>query len=813
MTVKRNPALHWIAVALAALILSVSFAWAQFTDEQSAYFEKWQATAARADEVIAARRASNAALEELRKDLVRYRETFQKLRNSNAARIRTLEEQIAALGPPPEDGQTEPEEIARLREELNRQLTQARVPGIVAEQAYSRANGLIAEIDRIIRDRQKSELLHRGPSPLNPAHWGEALAETAEVFRGLAAETQAQISAPSAREQRTENAPFIAGLIALGLLLLFRARAWSHQFGDYMRQFGGRGTGVWNFLVSVAVLALQFAGVVAIVNAVRLSGSLGFRGSLVLDAVPVWAAILLFYAWLNERLFDARHADAIVFLSPQMQDKLRRDVTAASWLLVLQGVVGLLAQIETLSEATRAVIAFPGIVLTALVLYHINRLTRSEEPKEREPSERTGLIRLVRRIVRLLGMTAPLLAAIGYTVAAEALIYPAVLTLTLFSVGVILQRFLTDLYGWLSGKGCEARDSLFAVLAGGLIALGAVPVLALIWGARIADLSEIWAKFLAGFQIGDTRISPTAFLGYVLVFAIGYVLTRLVQSGLRTSLLPKTGLDPGGQNAVVAGTGYVGIFIAAMVAISTAGIDLSSIALVAGALSVGIGFGLQTIVSNFVSGIILLIERPFAIGDWIEVNGLMGYVRDISVRSTRIETFDRTDVIVPNSDFITGTVTNYTRGNTVGRAIVPVGVAYGSDTRKVEKILLEIANAHPMVLANPAPMVVFQGFGADSLDFEIRAILRDVNWVLSVKSDLNYEIERRFREEGIEIPFSQRDIWLRNPEALARALDGTAPEPDPAPAPPTAPSRPDTRTASAAPTPPDLNDMDADSDR
>jgi len=761
-----------VASGLVALLITLAGGVAaQDTDEQSA---AWESLAVRAELVIEAARASSVALERLRSEIVDFREVFAGAREQNSERITTLTSQLEALGVVPDSGE-EPEDIASLRTSLSEQLDELRVPQVVAEEAHSRANGLIGEIDGIIRARQAKRLLARGPSPLNPVIWPGALGDLRGAFNGFYNETKLNWLSETTQAKISRELPLIVFLGVLGMLLVVMGRRWAERLGNFMRGFGGRGTGVWSFVVSLARITLPLVGTVLLVQAVTAMGVLGVRGALIFEAVPGWALTILVFNWLSDQLYAKRREIDLLPTPRERRGEMMLYVKLLGVMLVLRDAVGLYDQIENITEASRAVVMFPVILGAALLVFRIQRVALSEEQaaEERAPRLRSAsvyrIITGIRRIAVFLALISPVLAGLGYGAAAVAIVFPVILSLTAIAVVLILQRFFGHLYAWARGESIHsARDSLFSVLVGFALTLLAIPAVALIWGARMADITELWAKFLDGFQVGDARISPTGFLTFALVFVAGYSITRLLQSGLRTSLLPKTQIDPGGQNAIVAFTGYAGIFLAALVAVSSAGLDLSSVAIVAGALSVGIGFGLQNVVSNFVSGIILLIERPIAKGDWIEVGGFAGYVRDISVRSTRIETFDRADVIVPNSDLIAGRVTNYTRGKTIGRVKIPVGVAYGTDTRMVEAILLEIAEAHPMVLANPGPSVVFQGFGADALDFEIRAILRDVNYGLSTKSDINHEIAKRFGEAGIEIPFAQRDIWLRNPETLVQ---------------------------------------------
>ncbi|MGR3437617.1 DUF3772 domain-containing protein [Salipiger abyssi] len=773
---------RWFAAVGLALLLALSAGALRAQDGDLSY-ESWETVAARAEQVIENGQASDAALEDLRSTVAGWRETFLQAESTNATRIQTLQSQIAALGEPPAEGASEPEEIATRRAELNDELGRLQAPVRQAEEAYTRADGLIREIDEMIRARQADELLSLGPSPLNPSLWPDAAHALADSWHSLWSELRQNVQSEVTLREARRDLPVILLLVGLALLLVIRGPAWMRMAINWLRRSTRRGTGVWGFLLSLGGIVLPFAGLVLLTAALQATGLAGVKGRLMLEQLPVWGGALLLIGWLADQSFHQNDDIATLPLPQAQRREARYYSNLLAVLFVLRSAGLTTAEIFSYSDTTRVVLDFPILLLCALMLSRLGHILSGLTPERATEGTllegshfRLRLARIIGRAAVVLAVVGPVMSAIGYDAVGQATVYPAVATLAVLALVLVLQRVVNDFYELVTGKGAQDADGLIPVLAGLALLIGALPLLALVWGARVADLTEVWARFREGFTFGDTRISPADFFTFLVVFVIGYALTRLTQSGLRSSILPKTKLDPGGQTAIVSGLGYVGIFLAALIAITAAGLDLSSLAIVAGALSVGIGFGLQNIGSTVVSGIILLIERPISEGDWIETGGTHGIVKSIAVRSTRIETFDRTELIVPNSDFVSGRVTNYTRSNVLGRVVMNVGVAYGTDTRKVEEVILRAVREHDMVLLNPEPMVTFEEFGADSLNFVIRAVIRDVGHILVVKSDFHHEIARRFKEEGIEIPFAQRDVWLRNPEVLFDRDGGKAPK-------------------------------------
>ena len=735
------------------VFISFNLSWSQEVTD----YEKWELNALRAETVIETDRASIQALEKLRLQLVQWRTSFQQLQNENQDRIETIETQIESLGLKPESGK-DPLEDRRVA--LDKQLAKLNEPIVRAQEAFNRADGMISEIDTLISQRQASEFLQLGPSILNPLLWGSSLGDVFKSFATLSKETSGVLSSTYFQDQFSDRLISVLLISIFSILLFIYSGSISNQLNTATKRFEK----VIEFLSLCFKYLLRYLALYSLINLAQSLSIFGIRGDLIADNFYLWIGYFIFAFWLVERLQRSWQVSATN--NPSVKN-LRNFAIFSPLLLMAQDFGSDLARLQLLEQQSFSVLTSAITVLAGILLWRISVLLKSVISSTATLSSlQLKLLGFLRRILLGVAVISPLIAAIGYVNAGSAIALPMIKTLGLLALIVILQRLTFDVYAAILNKSEEEADALAPVLLGFIITISVLPFFAIIWGTRVSSLTELWIQFQDGIKIGDSRISPLDFLTFILLFTIGYMLTRVVQSALRGSILPKTNLDSGAQNALVAGLGYIGIFIAALVSISSTGLDLSSLAIVAGALSVGIGFGLQNIVSNFVSGVILLIERPISQGDWIEVSGKMGYVRNISVRSTRIETFDRTDVIIPNADLVSGVVTNWTRGNTIGRVIIPVGVAYGTDTKKVEKILRDIISQNEHVAKDPAPGVVFQGFGADSMDFEIRAILSDVNYMLSVKSDVNHEIVKRFNKEGIEIPFAQRDVWIRNPEVL-----------------------------------------------
>lgn len=783
-----------LLLLLAVLVLPVHVGAQDTTLLPAAQIQLWESEANGVAQDMERNRPGAAKIEEHLATLGRQLTEAPALIERLGAEIAPVQAQLDALGSAPEDLSTEAPQIGLERKRLQSELTQLEAVAKRADQLAARAKGLETQLLQMRRDRFRDELLTRGPSVLDASTPPNAIASILRTATGIWTETETRVHELSMDPATVTRLVSPLVLFAMALFLLLRLRRRSLRWlirqvseeTPYSRRISiGAG-------ITLARLLLPAVAVAMIIASLVMSGLLGPLGTQLADGLARTALVVIGAYALGGAFFSP--STPLLRLSGLEECDAR---AAHRWLILLALVVGvdralveqgdaIGLEVEGLALLNTVLLCLGGVVLWCFI--STIRPPRMPEGAAVEPGEdddeeprqvvTTSSMRLlvngVRIVARAAAILAPILALLGYFAAARFAFFPIVFTIAVLGTCILLFHIVEALVSALARPDADSsavkRLQLIPIMVGVLLTCVAVPVLALVWGVAVADLSAAWRKLISGFQIGEVKISPTDFFLFVAVLIAGFFVTSHLKRLLRTRVLPLTGLDTGGRDAIAAGSGYLGIVATLLIAISTTGVDLSNLAIVAGALSVGIGFGLQNIVNNFVSGIILLIERPVKAGDWIELPSGMGYVKTINVRSTEVETFDRASLFVPNSQLIAENVINWTHTNLHGRIIVQVGVEYGSDPRHVEKVLTEIARAHPLMLRKPGPYVLFRGFGADSLDFEIRGVLRDVNWILNVQSDINFEIARRFKEEGIGVPFRQADIELKNPERIADAL-------------------------------------------
>ena len=767
------------------VILALMFLSAPVSAQTQTIFDidAFNALAARAEKAVYGGQTSNEALEKLRSSLSSARSEALEAQSSRTGRSKIISDQIDALGPIPEDSETEAKDISELRLSLSKQLAVARAPLIVAEEAFRRANGLISEIDKTIRERSASVFLKLGVSPLSPNTWGPMVSDIKKYFGQVSSEVSQSLNNPSSNVIRSNNLPGIIFFAILGLALIFPATKWVSQNMSVANQRHDAKLKKITYLAfSCLVFILPLLGICFLIRSTEMLDIFGYRGGALTQAIMAMSIAVVGSYWLAHNLFKETG------LTRELLGIESNRLVGAYTVTILMGVVlglywliGDLKQLADLSETSIAVMEFPLLLIGSYGLITFSQRVKMYrarlilEKKITPISDRLSSSILM--LTMATGLVGPISAAIGYSNIGSKLVFATILTLAvlfaLFVVFTMIAYLFSEIIIKNQNKDVQEstpKGSLFRVFLAFILACCAIPLLALIWGARVVDIQDVWLSLKDGVVLGDTRVSISDFITFIIIFSIGYTLTRLLQSALRLSVLPNTKIDTGAQNALVTGVGYIGIFFAALIAITSMGLDLSSLAIVAGALSVGIGFGLQAIVSNFLSGIILLVERPIKVGDWIQVGAYSGYVSKIAVRATTIDTFDQANVIIPNADFISGTVTNMTHLSKRGRVKVPVGVAYDSDPVFVKEILMDIVSSNANILKSPGPSVFLLGFGPDSIDFEIRGILRDVNSITSTRSDMNFEILRRFAQEGIEIPFGQRDITIKNAAELGKVF-------------------------------------------
>ncbi|MGF1527549.1 MAG: mechanosensitive ion channel domain-containing protein [Candidatus Competibacterales bacterium] len=750
---------------------------------------------------------SRAQVGELRQNLQVTRGSvvvvIERARATEAQQRRLLD----VLKVPEGQGDTQSERLTTTRQELQQRLGRAEERRRLSDLRLVRIDILLRRMSAAEYQAMVNTLTERTVLPLAPSTLAEASLQLRARLEVALGDEFSRWIADFNDQLGVKTALGMAALPAIIIVMLWLLRRWllgysERRLGLNPENFGHRFEATLVLVVANALLpAMVIGGLnwglnrlppLDIASAPVLHTALN-EGLRVVVIIGLFSAVLAPYRphWRISRFTD--RAAKGLFQTTALYFVVATLITsgfaflnsiaaeASSSFDVSEEVILRFLRVNPELSATSTLLAMAvlcGLLLSVLRPRHW-RLTNDEQGLDRQSAGQPPslTVRLVLTLARIVLVGAVALSASGYLAAGIYLTNRISLSLVIVTLALLLRTLInagTDqllepdtwlgkrLKRYLAFDDDDRRRLVFWLNLGWdtLFVTASLITLALLWGMPRSELEQLHNLLWFGFTVGNLTVAPMD-IGIALGVFLGLItLVRLFQSFLANRVLTQTRMDIGAREAVATGVGYTGLTLATLVCISLMGLDLSQLALIVGALSVGIGFGLQHVVNNFISGLIILIQRPIKTGDWIVVGQHQGYVKRINIVATELQTFDNATVIVPNSTLLSSEVMNWFHKSKVGRVIVTVRVGYDSDPRQVQAIFNRILKEDDNVMSRPEPLVLFQNFGPSALEFELRFFIREVDWFLTVASEMRYRVKASLDEAGIAIPFPQQDIHI-----------------------------------------------------
>ncbi|MBB1600658.1 DUF3772 domain-containing protein [Variovorax sp. UMC13] len=726
---------------------------------------------------------------------------------SRAGPLADLNARLGELGTAPPKGTAEDPDITRQRTALEKERNaldaDIRLARLVAVDAQQRGSDLIAQRRALF----EAHLLERSNSPLAGAFWRDIhSAWPTDRDRLIALEKEVRAGVSTALHS-PERGSVIASLV--GALLLALLGSWAAEHA--LTKLAARRFPMGRLRRSLLAVAMVTATVLIVALAAQWgwqtledAGQWGPAAQRLGESVANFAIFVGFVIGLGRALLANGRPS---WRLPPMADAMAARMAPYPWLIAgVTTLIWLTTQINTLVDAslaaTVATHVATALALTALTVVMLLRLrlpdadvapavAAAPAPDTLKPEEAAALagrplwVGLVTGAVAVVLIAICVLVAFGYVSLASFLASQLTWTGVVGAAAYLLFKFTDDLFIALlssrSNAGQRLQKSLnvapqtldqaaIVLSAVGRVALFFYLVIALLapLGTSPGELFQRSGKVGSGLKVGQFELVPGALFGALAVLVIGFLVLRLFKRWLDNSYLPSTTLEPGMRSSLTTLLGYVGGILVIASALSALGIGIERIAWVASALSVGIGFGLQAIVQNFISGLILLAERPVKVGDWVVLGTAEGDVRRINVRATEIQLGDRSTLIVPNSEFITKTVRNMTLANAEGRVLIRLPMPLTTDAQQVRTLMLAACGAHEGVLATPAPSLTLEGIENGLLIFQAIAYVASPRLAGGVRSDLLFVILDELKKAGLPMA-TPTTMVMAAPEPAAAA--------------------------------------------